>query len=83
MRLLFLSGLFAAFVGFAAASASAGASCQQADFNRDGIVDEADVEIFKTSLGKSAGDEGYVAAADLDGSGSVTVADYGLLLRCE
>lgn len=82
MRTFLLSGVMAATVFFVAGAASAEASCQQADFNRDGVVDEADVEIFKTSLGKSAGDAGYIAAADLDGSGSVTTADYGLLLTC-
>lgn len=83
MRQYFLGGLFAAALVLVAAGANAEASCQQVDFNGDGVVDEADVEIFKTSLGKSAGQEGYIAAADLDGSGSVTTADYGLLLRCQ
>jgi hypothetical protein len=80
MRKLLSGGLFAAalFYGF---SASAGNSCQT-DLNGDGGTNEADVAIIQSSLGKAAGDEGYVAAADLDGSGSVTAADYGIFLSC-
>jgi len=52
------------------------------DLNGDGTTNEADVAIFQGSLGKSAGDEGFVAAADLNGDGSVTAADYGLFLSC-
>lgn len=66
------------FFGF---SASAQSSCQT-DLNGDGVTDEADVAIFQSSLGKGAGDEGYVAAADLDGSGTVTSVDYGIFLSC-
>lgn len=52
------------------------------DLNGDGVTNEADVELFQSSLGKAEGDEGYVAAADLDGSRSVTAADYGIFLSC-
>lgn len=80
MRKLLSGGLFAAalFYGF---TASAENSCQT-DLNGDGVTNEADVAILQSSLGKSQGDEGYVAAADLDGSGSVTTADYGIFLSC-
>ena len=80
MRKLLSGGLFAAalFYGF---SASAENSCQT-DFNGDGVTHEADVEILRSSLGKAEGQEGYVAAADLDGSGTVTTADYSLMLGC-
>ncbi|MFO0691405.1 MAG: dockerin type I domain-containing protein [Myxococcota bacterium] len=80
MRKLLSGGLFAAalFYGFTASAAN---SCQT-DLNGDGVTNEADVKILQSSLGKSQGDEGYVAAADLDGSGSVTTADYGIFLSC-
>ena len=52
------------------------------DLNGDGATNEADVVIFQGSLGKSAGDAGFVAAADLNGDGTVTAADYGIFLSC-
>jgi hypothetical protein len=81
MRKLLSGGLFAAALIFTGFTASAENSCQT-DLNGDGVTNEADVEIFQSTLGKAQGDEGYVAAADLDGSGTVTAADYGIFLSC-
>lgn len=57
-------------------------SCGNTDFNGDGLTDTTDVEIFQGALGSQEGDESYIAAADLDGDGAVTTADYGILLAC-
>ena len=80
MRKLLSGGLFAAALlyGFTAGAEN---SCKT-DFNGDGVTNEADVAILQSTLGKSQGDKGFVAAADLDGSGSVTTADYGIFLSC-
>ena len=56
-------------------------SCET-DLNGDGVTDEADVAIFQSALGKAAGDEGFIAAADLDGDGAVTPSDYSIFLAC-
>lgn len=81
MRRLMSSGLLVAGLVAFAFAANAENSCQT-DLNGDGLTNEADVEIFQSTLGKTAGDEGYVAAADLDGSGTVTAVDYGIFLGC-
>lgn len=52
------------------------------DINGDGITDGADVEIIQAALGTVAGEEGYVAAADLNGDGTVSTIDYGVMLDC-
>lgn len=80
MRKLLSGGLFAAAILFGF-TATAENSCQT-DFNGDGVTNEADVAILQSTLGKSQSDEGFVAAADLDGSGTVTTADYGIFLGC-
>jgi hypothetical protein len=45
------------------------------DGNGDGDVDSADVALFRTTLGKSAGDAGYVSYFDFDGNGKIDSAD--------
>jgi hypothetical protein len=75
------SGLLALSLMLFASAAFAQDSCAT-DFNGDGVTDESDVEIFQGTLGKQEGDEGFVAAADLDGDGSVTSADYAIFLSC-
>ena len=82
MRRCFSTGLLAIALTLVAMSASAETSCQDVDFNENGVVDDTDVEIFKILLGKTEGEEGYVAAADLDGSGSITPMDFRILLSC-
>jgi hypothetical protein len=69
------------FLGFGTNAQAADCS-RETDLNGDGSVDALDVAILQSSLGKSEGDEGYLAIADLDGTGTVTTADYGLLLSC-
>jgi cytochrome c peroxidase len=50
------------------------------DLDFDGDLDEADVDVFFTAFGLGPDDTGYLAEADLDGDGTVTFADYQLLL---
>lgn len=65
-----------------AISARAEGSCEDVDFDENGVVDEADIELFKLVLGRSAGEVGFLAAADLDGSGVITPTDFGIMLSC-
>ena len=60
----------------------AAGTCEGVDFNADGVINDVDVEFLATLLGKSEGDAGYVAAADLDGSGSITPIDFRMMLSC-
>ncbi|MBJ20283.1 MAG: hypothetical protein GY910_09830 [bacterium] len=75
------SGLIAAGLVLFAGVSFAQDDCGT-DFNGDGITDVADIEVLQAALGSLEGDDDYVAAADLDGDGEVTVADYGIMLSC-
>jgi hypothetical protein len=66
---------------FFAGAAFAGDSCNT-DYNGDNVTDDADVAILQAALGTSSGDDGFVAQADHDGDGFITVEDYGILLGC-
>ncbi|MFK7896844.1 MAG: dockerin type I repeat-containing protein [Myxococcota bacterium] len=57
-------------------------SCPVTDLNGDGTTDVADVEVFQAAMGSEEGDENFLAAADLDGNGTVTASDFGILLSC-
>jgi hypothetical protein len=46
------------------------------DATGDGDVDAADVALFRTTLGKSAGDPGYLSYFDFDGNGKIDSADF-------
>jgi len=46
------------------------------DLDNDGDVDTADYNKFRSSLGKCNGQLGFIPAADYDGDGCVTYADY-------
>ncbi len=81
MREILSGGLVVVGLVFFGWTASAQNACQT-DLNGDGVTNEADVEIFQSALGTAVGDEGFVAAADLDGSGTVTSTDYGIFLGC-
>lgn len=53
------------------------------DLDGDGDVDAADIAIFRTSLGKCSGQVGFIAAADYDNDGCVTLVDYQKLLLAD
>uniref|UniRef100_UPI003FA3D02F ExeM/NucH family extracellular endonuclease n=1 Tax=Methylocaldum sp. GT1BB TaxID=3438963 RepID=UPI003FA3D02F len=46
------------------------------DLDKDGDVDVADQNRFRSALGKCSGQSGYLAEANYDGVGCVTYADY-------
>ncbi len=47
----------------------------EGDYNDDGSVDNADKAIILAALGKSSADDGFVAAADHDGDGVISLND--------
>ncbi|GAC16456.1 dockerin type I domain-containing protein [Aliiglaciecola lipolytica] len=49
------------------------------DVNGDGEITVADITAFVAVYGLSSSDEGYIAAADLDGDGVITRFDYSQL----
>lgn len=53
---------------------------QFGDMNDDGILDDTDVELFRLAFG-NFGDDEFVAAADFDGDGSVTLVDFQMFLN--
>jgi hypothetical protein len=57
--------------------ASAGLAAE-GDYNDDGAVNDADRKILMSAMRPREGDEGFVAAADLDGNGVITLADLSL-----
>ncbi len=48
----------------------------RADLDHDGDMDEDDFQLFQAAFGHSEGDPEYVAAADYDGDGAITLVDY-------
>ena len=47
-----------------------------ADFDRDGQVGFGDFLVFAASFGESLGDDGYVAAHDLNGNDTIDFPDF-------
>ena len=76
------SGLVAAGLIVSLASASFAQNSCDTDFNGDGATDAADVAVLQAAMGSAAGDDNYVAQADLDGDGEVNTIDYGIMLSC-
>jgi len=70
----------AAFL-ISAGTAQAQDSCAT-DFDGNGVTDADDVAVMQSAMGTGDGDEGYIAAADLNGDGTVSMADYAILLSC-
>ena len=48
----------------------------EGDLDEDGDVDTADLTIFRSTLGKCSGDDGFISEADYDQDGCVTFTDY-------
>jgi hypothetical protein len=53
----------------------------EGDYNGDGAVDENDRAIVTAAVGTVAGDPDFVAAADHDGDGIISLQDVGYFLR--
>lgn len=49
------------------------------DLNKDGVIDERDVEVLKTVYGVVDPDNPLSVACDFDGNGKVNISDYGQL----
>lgn len=56
-------------------------SVSSPDVNGDGIVNMADLNIVRASVGKRCGDVGFVAAADVNGDCQVDLLDLTLVSR--
>lgn len=52
------------------------------DLNGDSKVNSVDYAIFRSAFGKQLGQPGYVAAADMDGDGVVSLKDYSKWYAC-
>ena len=69
--------LAAAVVGLMATTAYAGDAC---DINGDGTCNAADEAAIMGAQGTQEGDVGFIAAADLDGDGVISLNDVSLYL---
>ena len=55
-----------------------GSASVNGDFNNNGAVNAADIDFFTGNLGQQA--TGSLAQLDLDGNGTITIADHDLLI---
>ena len=53
------------------------------DFDGSGAFDQPDKEVLKAAQNATPGDSNWVAAADRDADGIITVVDIGLCLRAQ
>jgi hypothetical protein len=67
-------------LGLALAAPAAFAS-GSGDCNGDGAVDAADVELARGAVGSTAGDDAFIAAADIDGDGVISLVDLSAILE--
>lgn len=51
------------------------------DCNGDGVVDQADVALARSAQNSAVGDDGYIAAADMDGNGTISSSDLIAILN--
>ena len=63
-----------------AIAAPAAFAAAPGDLNDDGAVDAADVSIATGAVGTADGDAGFVAAADMDGDGVITLVDVSAVM---
>lgn len=83
MRIVIVAAvvIWACLLGSIAARAQ---QCSMAcDINGDALptVSIQDYAAFNASYGKKTGDAGFNARADLNGDGTISIADYGLMLK--
>jgi hypothetical protein len=70
------------WLALALALAVLGCKTDRCDLDENGTSwDDVDLAVFKAALGKSKGQPGYNARADVDKSGTVTTEDFGALLK--
>lgn len=51
----------------------------RADFNQDGVVNQADIDLFMSHYGTSQGDAGYSVGFDFNHDGHINSQDYAML----
>lgn len=51
------------------------------DYNNDGAVDDADKQIIMDARNTAEGDAGFVAAADHDGDGVISLVDLSAFAK--
>jgi hypothetical protein len=51
------------------------------DCDGNGQVDGSDAALARDAVGTSAGDDGYIDAADMDGDGTISLADLNAILQ--
>lgn len=76
MRLALLLGSVLA-LALAAPAAFAGGNC---DADANGTCEQADVELVQSLQGAAAGDADYLASADLDDDGQITLHDLTMAM---
>jgi len=79
-KVLGASLLAGSLILFAGAT-SASATCET-DFNGDGVTDEADFEILKSSFGSVDYGDDFPVAVDLNADGAIDLADYNIFVDC-
>jgi hypothetical protein len=73
---------FLVAAGFMLAAPAALAAGETCDFNGDGVCDDADLAIIMDMATKQThvGDSDFVAAADYDGDGGISLSDVSTFL---
>jgi len=56
-------------------------AAEPGDYNNDGVVDEADKQIILDARNTTAGDPGFVPAADHDGDGVISLVDVSAFAK--
>jgi hypothetical protein len=73
-------GMLLVAIGIGLVASAASADDPACDYNADAVCDGADEAIIMGAQGKRAGDDGFVAAADHDGDGVISLSDVAVFL---